>query len=126
VSLAGGCMCGAVRFRVSAAPSRVSHCHCAICRKGSGGVAGTFAAFPSAAVEWQGEAPRVYHSSEFASRRFCGHCGSQLAFAYDARPEETILAVGAFDDAASLKPEYHNFLSAKRWRHPPPDRAEPA
>ena len=34
--LAGGCLCGAVRYEIDGAGGGVSHCHCGMCRKASG------------------------------------------------------------------------------------------
>ena len=36
VALAGGCLCGAVRIEITAAPYRVGICHCLDCRKRQG------------------------------------------------------------------------------------------
>jgi hypothetical protein len=111
-------MCGAVRYRISAAPTRVSHCHCETCRKGSGAVAMTFAAFDAGAVEWQGTEAKTFRSSGFAFRKFCPECGSQLAFGFDERPEEEIITVGTLDDASEVPAMRHNFLSEKIfWVH---------
>jgi hypothetical protein len=33
MSAAFGCMCGAIRFRLTAAPFDVAYCHCADCRR---------------------------------------------------------------------------------------------
>ncbi len=133
MELTGGCMCSAVRYRISAAPTRVSHCHCETCRKGSGAVAATFAAFEADAVVWQGAEPKTYRSSAFAFRKFCPDCGSQLAFGFDERPEDEIIAVGTLDDASTVPALRHNFMSEKipwvrldeelpgkpRWWNPP-------
>ena len=35
--LAGGCQCGAVRYRLIAEPTGVNICHCRMCQKASGG-----------------------------------------------------------------------------------------
>ena len=35
--LAGGCQCGAVRYRLMAEPTGVNICHCRMCQKASGG-----------------------------------------------------------------------------------------
>jgi hypothetical protein len=132
----GGCNCGAIRYRISAAPVRVSHCHCAQCRRASGAVAGTFATFDAAAVTWQGAEPKLYRSTDFAFRRFCERCGSQLAFAFDARPGLVSIAVGTLDNPELTPAIRHNFASEKipwvhldehlpakpRWWNPPPGK----
>ena len=32
----GGCLCGAIRYRISGAPHRTTNCHCLHCRRSSG------------------------------------------------------------------------------------------
>ena len=41
--LTGGCQCGAVRFAVSAPPTKISVCHCRMCQKASGAPFASFA-----------------------------------------------------------------------------------
>ena len=36
ITIEGGCLCGAVRYRCSTEPDRVYFCHCSNCRKVSG------------------------------------------------------------------------------------------
>ena len=69
---AGGCMCGAVRIEITAAPNRVGICHCLDCRKRQGAIFHTFAVFPIDAVTVTGE------TREFKTRSFCPTCGSPL------------------------------------------------
>ena len=46
IDLAGGCQCGTVRYRVTAAATRTFHCHCSMCRKLHGAVFVTFSTVP--------------------------------------------------------------------------------
>jgi len=51
----GSCLCGGVRYTLSAEPGPIEVCYCHMCRKGSGGPLATNA--PVAAVEFV--SPRV-------------------------------------------------------------------
>lgn len=120
-AITGGCLCGNVRFRTLRPPRRVTHCHCAMCRKALGAVVATFATFESDSVEWQGPLGR-YDSSERAWRGFCARCGSSLCFGYVPRPERIYVALGAFDAPDDYPAEFHDHLDAKlRWLVIDPD-----
>ena len=62
----GGCLCGAVRYRVTAEPLHATHCHCSMCRRASGAAFLTFATFPASALTWTEGEPAVYRSSPAA------------------------------------------------------------
>jgi hypothetical protein len=47
----GGCVCGAVRYRVRNAPARTSACHCRFCQRRTGSAFGIGAYFREADVE---------------------------------------------------------------------------
>lgn len=79
----GGCLCGAVRYRLSRISTDVAHCHCRICQRSSGAAFLTWATVPRAELEITGE-PAWYRSSPAARRGFCPSCGTQLFFAFDA------------------------------------------
>jgi len=64
-SITGSCLCGDVRFHASAAPRRVTHCHCGMCRRALGAVVATFAAFERRHVDWQGPLARYDSSDTF-------------------------------------------------------------
>src|SRR4030095_16787233 len=78
--VAGGCLCGAVRFEVSGPIDRVVHCHCTMCQRAHGAAFVTWAALPNERVRiTAGEAQLVrYRSSEFGTRSFCRGCGSSM------------------------------------------------
>ncbi len=51
MSATGGCLCGAVRYRVTGEPEATSHCHCYSCRRATGGPTLAWVIFPEDAVE---------------------------------------------------------------------------
>lgn len=93
----GGCLCGAVRIAMRAAPLRVGICHCMDCRKRQGALFHAFAVFPSGAVTVTGE------TREYRTRSFCPVCGSPL---FDRWGEEFELHLGCLDEPDQLKPTY--------------------
>lgn len=77
-SLTGGCLCGAVRYRLGKRPEGYGACHCAMCRRWTGGIE-LGVQTRDEEIAWDGaEAIRTYRSSDWAERAFCGTCGSSL------------------------------------------------
>ena len=74
--ITGGCLCGAVRYQISAPPIYVTYCHCRMCQRFTGGqiVAGAF--FPREATRFTQGDLKYYRSSPIAERGFCADCGS--------------------------------------------------
>jgi len=107
--LEGGCLCGAIRYRIGGAvhPNSVAYCHCTRCRRSSGAPVVAWATFPTAAVWITGIAPASYASSPKALRQFCPQCGTQLFFAYTEGEPELDVAMGTLDDPGRLRPDYH-------------------
>jgi hypothetical protein len=78
--LSGGCQCGAVRFVLSAAPVRVSICHCRMCQKASGAPFAALADIPLEHFSWTRGRPAAFASSSIAERDFCAACGTPLSY----------------------------------------------
>jgi hypothetical protein len=100
----GGCACGAVRFRVGAAPRRVGMCHCMTCRRIHVSAFGVYAVFERGDVEFSGRT-EAWHSSSEAWRHFCPVCGS-VAFMEYPDTGEIDVPLGAFDKTGIYKPAY--------------------
>lgn len=99
----GGCLCGAVRYQIAAAPLLVANCHCSMCRRQSGAAYLTYAAFPRNSVVFSLN-PKIYRSSTEAERGHCGNCGSPLTFIFDAEPGTIWIATGSLDQPDLLPP----------------------
>ena len=94
--LTGGCQCGAIRFALSAAPVKVSICHCRMCQKASGAPFASFADIERGDFSWTRGKPAAFRSSSIAERDFCANCGTALSFRRVDGPRIEIMT-GAFD-----------------------------
>ena len=74
----GSCLCGDTRMQVTVDNTRISACHCSMCRKWTGGPLLVVHCSQPPVVE--GRAPSVYDSSDWAQRGFCGRCGTHLYY----------------------------------------------
>jgi hypothetical protein len=115
----GGCVCGAVRYRVRGAPAIASVCHCAFCRRRSGGAFAVIAYFDAKDVEFlQGELAEYEHRSDESGRwlrmNFCPNCGTTVSHTVEARPGMRGIAGGTFDDPDWFTIERHIWTRSKR------------
>ena len=94
-AIAGGCLCGRVRYGLTRVPDDVAHCHCSLCQRSAGAPFVTWATVARNEMAVAGE-PRWYRSSARARRGFCPDCGTQLFFAQDVT--EADAAVDPFGD----------------------------
>ena len=74
--LAGGCLCGAVRYRSQAEPVMQVICHCKTCQKNSGSAFSMNVAVPQDTLELEGDEPRGYEDRSGSSgqpfyRQYC-------------------------------------------------------
>jgi hypothetical protein len=98
----GGCLCGAVRYRVTGRLRDVVECHCGMCRRTHGHI-GAYSAAPKASLEvTDASGLRWYVSSEKARRGFCGTCGSTLFWDPTDR-DYVAIAAGTLDPPTDLK-----------------------
>ena len=115
--LEGGRACGAVRYALSE-PYDTGWCHCRVCQKTSGAPAIAFTTARAETFAWTSGADRlrVYESSKFGRRRFCGTCGSLLTIEVDFQPGEIDVACATLDRPEAVPPSFHIFCKdAIRW-----------
>ena len=109
----GGCMCGAVRFKTTGEPSRVTICHCTWCQRRTGTAFGTEVVFNDEQVEMTGDIARYRHVSDESGRwlevEFCPRCGTNFGFTLEAVPGVRTLPAGTFDDPAWITADRYKF-----------------
>jgi hypothetical protein len=109
----GGCLCGAVRYRVTGDAVATTLCHCRSCRRASGGTNVAWAVFDKAAFEWLGEEPTGYSSSAGIEWLHCAACGSLVAYRRSSRPEHMDITTGTLDDPGLYPPAVEIWLDHK-------------
>jgi hypothetical protein len=107
----GGCLCGAVRFKVEGEPINVRICHCRKCQKAMGSPFFARALFEQSALTVEGETAS-YASSEAIDRVFCKGCGTRL-FAWRKKAGTAGIALAAFDDRHAFAPTEHIWVTEK-------------
>ena len=110
----GGCLCGDVRYRITAEPVVSRICWCRDCQHiASNGTVN--AIFPTEAIEIAGH-PREYtsvgESGNHVRRRFCGRCGSHLFADSTGRVGLTVVRLGTLDDPSSISPSANIWSSS--------------
>jgi hypothetical protein len=118
--ITGGCLCGAVRYELSAPALFGGFCHCVDCRKTSSSHSASMAV-PEAALQVTGET-RGYaslgDSGNPVTRVFCPTCGTGI-LSKGARPGVVMLKAGTLDDPEQFKPMATVYASrAPSWDKP--------
>lgn len=112
----GSCLCGGVRYEVTASIDRITHCHCSMCRKAHGAAFGSYFTVPKEAFRFTaGEAlVASYASSPSVERTFCKRCGATLQWSSSAhRPDTVGIAAGTLDTSLEPVPQQHIFAASK-------------
>jgi hypothetical protein len=106
--LTGRCACGALRYRFDPTDALVDYCHCKTCQRWSGAPVTAWAQVRPAQFEIVAGEARVFQSSPLYKRHFCGECGSPV---YMSGGESVGVMLGTVDEAASLVPQGHGWVS---------------
>lgn len=107
----GGCLCGAVRYRVDTPPLSVSACHCVDCKKLSGAPFGAMiTALREGFVHEQGEIqvyPKQADSGRVVEVARCAACGSRVWHVPQLGPQYILFPAGTLDDSSWATPTAH-------------------
>jgi hypothetical protein len=126
-TLRGSCLCGGVQFEISEDFERVTQCHCASCKKLSGG-AGTIngrTRSDSIRVVAGQDLLRTYQPAEGTAKTFCSECGSNLFGGGWPESAQASVRLSAIDTPYHRGPTAHTFVrSVAPWETLPDDGLE--
>jgi hypothetical protein len=123
----GGCLCGAVRYRVTGDPIVVWVCHCTFCKRRTGSAFGLSAYFNEAAVQIINGELKVYQyrsdeNNRWLRMEFCSTCGTTVTGVAEGFPGARFITGGTLEDPDWIKPAAHAWTrSALHWMAFPPD-----
>lgn len=119
MTITGGCLCGAVRYRVGAEPLVVRTCWCTDCQNFAAGNATVNVVFPAEAVTITGDLTdyaSTADSGNIMHRGFCAACGTPVTTGSEARPHLIGIRGGTLDDPEIAKPDMTIWVkSAPSW-----------
>lgn len=102
--IAGGCLCGRVRYRLLEAPTHVCDCHCIDCRRASGAPFITWGIVKRGSLEvLSGEVRKVLFAGRI--RMFAACCGTQLFFLDDEGAASTDVTIASLDSPGDHPPQ---------------------
>ena len=117
--ITGGCLCRAVRYRITTAPMASRQCWCRLCQYLGAGSGTVNVCFPTSAVEIAGETQDYVSTADSGTRmhrRFCPRCGTALFSAAEARPHLLFVRAGSLDDPDLAPPQMSIWTAqAPRW-----------
>jgi hypothetical protein len=106
----GGCLCSAIRFRISGEPVDSCICHCSTCRRASGAPTVAWLTFDRGQVKILTGVPRIFRSSQGVVRQFCGGCGSALFYETIASPTTIDITTVSLDNPNLFPPTLEVWL----------------
>src|SRR5207253_11188740 len=126
-TLQGSCQCGGVRFELPDEFLSMSFCHCATCKKISGGVGTASGGVRTQSIRLLAgdDLVRTYQPDEGSAKTFCSVCGSNLFGGGWPESEFASVRMSTLDEPPQRKPDLHTFVrSVAPWETLPDDGAE--
>src|SRR5260370_7918504 len=114
----GGCACGVVRYKLTAAPLIVHACHCRDCQRLSGSAFATNIWIERRFVDADHARLRSVMLTAGSGKPHevfsCPDCGTALWSKYHAAPGDTVLLrAGTLDHPETIVPDVHIFTRSK-------------
>ena len=117
----GGCLCGAIRYKLSGPTLFVAQCCCKDCQKATGTGHTTIIGIHNSQLAVEGT-PKTYTNAGDTggkvTRHFCGECGGRLYTSGDLPGAVIMVQAGSLDDPNAISPQSVIYLKdAVSWDH---------
>ena len=122
--LQGGCLCGAVRFELTAPFLLAGYCHCTHCQRRTGTGASANGRVPQEGFRLLAGAEqlRSFKPPTGVPKLFCATCGSALFSGDPFSDRQVAVRLGALDGDPGIRPQFRQFVdSAAPWEPLPED-----
>jgi len=117
--IGGGCLCGKVRYKITAEPVASGLCHCRDCQRYTGSSFEAWMVFSADAITLEGLLKTFDMAGTSGStihRRFCPNCSSGVINELESVPGKVIVLVGTLDDPDAFKPAVEIYChTAQPW-----------
>jgi hypothetical protein len=102
--LEGGCLCEAIRYRITERPLYSVVCHCQSCRRSNGAMAVAWITVARADFRFISGFPQAYQSSHGVVRKFCKACGSSMTYENAGSAETVDITTATLDRPQDFPP----------------------
>lgn len=124
-TLTGGCLCGKVRFELTAPPDSAGYCHCTRCQRRTGTASSVQARVDGSALRilsGEDQLRAWRHPDGGFEKLFCSHCGAHLLSRNPDDYNQISIRMGAFDGDPGIRPTWRAFVAyAAPWEPLPDD-----
>ena len=109
----GGCLCGGVRWEITAPLVFAGYCHCTRCQRRTGSaVAASARIAPGSLRVISGEnLIKAYRPSDGFAKVFCSNCGGALWSQSPKDPDIISVRLGTFDGDPGIRPSYRQYVA---------------
>jgi hypothetical protein len=119
----GQCLCGQVRYSVTADPIHAGLCHCRECQRATGSAFSAFMCFPADAIHLTGQTKateRVSGRGTMTRRNFCPDCGTTV-YGGDLTVGTVNIYAGTLDQPERFQPGAMVYTRSRQlWSHVQP------
>ena len=107
--ITGGCVCGALTYKVNGAPLRMGQCHCKHCQRSSGTGHMSLAFFKKEQVSIDGDFTEFAAKADSGNsniRAFCPTCGARVFSRNSANDSVVGITAGSADNHEWFNPQF--------------------